>query len=322
METQDPLDPDGLRRGPEQGDGQRDARDGRLPGRARSWCPSTATRPTRSPPWSPTAGSPRSWTSARAFTAWSRRACSPPSQVAGACSGAALASWCWRPPPRPSERRAAPPVVTTSTDLKALVREVGGARVRSRAWRRRSTTLTPSEVKPGQLAALREAALLVRVGLDHEPWLARVAPSPSTTRGSLPGSRHHLDASRGIALLQAETPRVRPRAGAHVHGLGNPHYWLDPENARPITAAILEALAAPRPRRARPAFEANRRRFLARLDAGLARWSRRDGALPRDARGGRARDAGRTSRAASAWWWWRPSSRRRACRPRRPRSRR
>ena len=29
------------------------------------------------------------------------------------------------------------------------------------------------EVKPGALAELRGAALLVRIGLDHEPWLAR-----------------------------------------------------------------------------------------------------------------------------------------------------
>ena len=59
------------------------------------------------------------------------------------------------------------PVVTTSTDLKALVEAVGGAHVRV-------TSLAPAvhephvvEVKPGQLAELKSAALLVRIGLDH-----------------------------------------------------------------------------------------------------------------------------------------------------------
>ena len=51
----------------------------------------------------------------------------------------------------------------------------------------------------------------------------------------LPGGAADLDLSRGIALLDAETPRVRSERGVHVHGFGNPHYWLDPENARPIT---------------------------------------------------------------------------------------
>ena len=163
------------------------------------------------------------------------------------------------------------PVVTTSTDLRALVEAVGGARVRV-------TSLAPAihdphavEVKPGQLVELRAAALLVRVGLDHEPWLARAREAAGNARLA-PGGAGDLDASRGIALLQAETPRVRPERGVHVHGLGNPHYWLDPENARPITVAVLEALARLAPDD-RPGFEANRARFLRDLDAGLARWT-------------------------------------------------
>ena len=57
----------------------------------------------------------------------------------------------------------------------------------------------------------------------------------------------------------------------HVHCYGNPHYWLDPENARPITERIQDALTRLSPAdRAR--FEANRARFLQVLDAGLVRW--------------------------------------------------
>jgi ABC-type Zn uptake system ZnuABC Zn-binding protein ZnuA len=162
------------------------------------------------------------------------------------------------------------PVVTTSTDLKALVEAVGGARVRV-------SSLAPAlhdphsvEVKPGQLAELRDAALLVRIGLDHETWLAgplRVVGEPRL----LPGGAADLDCSRGISLLQAETPRVRSERGVHVHGFGNPHYWLDPENARPITLAIQGALARLSPGDA-ALFEANRARFLQGLDTALPRW--------------------------------------------------
>ena len=59
----------------------------------------------------------------------------------------------------------------------------------------------------------------------------------------------------------------------HVHAFGNPHYWLDPDNARPITASILDALARLDPG-ARPALEQNRARFLADLDARLVGWTR------------------------------------------------
>ena len=59
-----------------------------------------------------------------------------------------------------------------------------------------------------------------------------------------------------------------------MHAYGNPHYWLAPENALPVTAAILAALAQLDPG-GRPEFEANRSRFLARLDAGLREWRSR-----------------------------------------------
>jgi ABC-type Zn uptake system ZnuABC Zn-binding protein ZnuA len=162
------------------------------------------------------------------------------------------------------------PVVTTTTDLKALVDAVGGARVRV-------VSLAPPlhdphsvEVKPGALAELKAAALLVRIGLDHEPWLARPLRAVGEAR-LLPGGPADLDVSRAVALLDAETPRVRPERGVHVHGFGNPHYWLDPENARPITAHIQGALARLAPADA-ALFEANRARFLRELDVGLARW--------------------------------------------------
>ncbi len=162
-------------------------------------------------------------------------------------------------------------VVATSTDLKALVEVVGGARVRV-------VSLAPPihdphqvEVKPSQLAELRSAALLVRIGLDHEPWLARVVQTVNDPRFA-PGGANVVDCSRGITLLQTETPRVKSDRGAHVHAFGNTHYWLDPENARPITGSILDALARLDPAD-RPAFDRNRTRFLALLDARLVRWA-------------------------------------------------
>jgi ABC-type Zn uptake system ZnuABC Zn-binding protein ZnuA len=161
-------------------------------------------------------------------------------------------------------------VVTTSTDLQSLVSAVAGDRVRV-------TSLAPAvhephavEIKPSQLAEVKGADLLVRIGLDHEPWLARVLEIAREPRLA-PGGSGDLDVSRSVHLLQTETPRVRGERGGHVHGFGNPHYWLDPENARAITASIAERLA-----RLDPAdgarFDLNRQRFLAALDARLARW--------------------------------------------------
>jgi ABC-type Zn uptake system ZnuABC Zn-binding protein ZnuA len=161
-------------------------------------------------------------------------------------------------------------IVTTSTDLKSLVEAVGGEKVKVESLAPPLSDPHAVEVKPGQLARMKSAALLVRIGLDHEPWLGRALAAVGDSRFGA-GSANYLDVSRSIELLQSETPRLRADKGVHLHGFGNTHYWLDPVNARPMTAAIFEALA-----RLDSAsggyFEANRRRFAGELDTRIKRW--------------------------------------------------
>ena len=162
---------------------------------------------------------------------------------------------------------AALSIAATSTDLRDLVSAVGGDLVRVESLTDPRQDPHTREIVPRQLALLRESALLVRVGLDHEPWLARAAAAAGTRP-------RDVDVSRAVTLVESDTPRLSADARPHLHAYGNPHYWLDPENARPITALILDALADALPGR-RAALEANRARFLTRLDAGLARWRAR-----------------------------------------------
>jgi substrate-binding protein of zinc uptake complex component A len=158
-------------------------------------------------------------------------------------------------------------VVTTSTDLKALVAAVGGERVAVDSLAPPLHDPHAVEITPGQLARLRSAALLVRIGLDHEPWLARVRAAVNDPRFA-PGGPSDLDLARGIDVLQSATPRVRSERGVHVHGFGNPHCWLDPTNARPMTQAIADALARLASGE-RETFARNRARLVELLGAPL-----------------------------------------------------
>jgi ABC-type Zn uptake system ZnuABC Zn-binding protein ZnuA len=161
-------------------------------------------------------------------------------------------------------------IAATSTDLASLVTAVGGESVHVDSLAPPLHDPHTVTLKPGHLARLKTADLLVRIGLDHEPWLTRALNALPDTR-LRPGTPHDLDLARTVELLATETPRLGMDRRAHVHGYGNPHYWLDPENARPMTAAIAAALTALAPA-GRTSFEANRARFLQRLDAGLTRW--------------------------------------------------
>ena len=168
--------------------------------------------------------------------------------------------------PGPGLPQPAIRVVTTSSDLKSLAEAVGGARVSVETLASPEQDPHAIELKPAQLARVREAELLVRIGLDHEPWLAKLRPGEKT---------RIVDASKSVRLLQTETPRLRVERKAHVHAFGNTHYWLDPQNAAPITAAIAEALSALRPAD-RAAFDANRHAFLKKVDDRMRGW---DGSL-------------------------------------------
>jgi ABC-type Zn uptake system ZnuABC Zn-binding protein ZnuA len=154
-------------------------------------------------------------------------------------------------------------VVTTSADLKSLAEAVGGDRAEVESLAAPEQDPHSVEVKPAQLARLRRAELMVRIGLDHEPWLARLGVPKVPV----------LDASQSVRLLQTETPRLRAERRTHVHGYGNTHYWLDPHNARPITAAILDMLVMLRPAD-KAAFAANRKAFLSRLGEKISEWEK------------------------------------------------
>jgi ABC-type Zn uptake system ZnuABC Zn-binding protein ZnuA len=157
-------------------------------------------------------------------------------------------------------------VAATTTDLRDLVAAVGGDRVRVESLTDPRADPHAREIHPRQLARLHAAQALVRIGLDHEPWLARAL-------AGRPAPPHVVDASRVVPLLGTDTPRLRADDRPHVHAFGNPHYWLDPENARAITGRVLDLLVALAPAE-RAVFEANRARFLAALDRRLEGWHR------------------------------------------------
>jgi zinc/manganese transport system substrate-binding protein len=71
-------------------------------------------------------------------------------------------------------------------------------------------------------------------------------------------------------LLEVPTGQVS-RSEGDIHVLGNPHYWMSPENARIIAANIAEKLSALEPQSA-AMFQANLKRFTDELDAKMAAW--------------------------------------------------
>jgi ABC-type Zn uptake system ZnuABC Zn-binding protein ZnuA len=165
---------------------------------------------------------------------------------------------------------AAVRVVATTSDMAALVAVVGGDLVTVETLVPATTDPEAFEPSPGDLERLRRARLLVRVGLGYDAWLEPLIAKTAGPRLRR-GGDGYLDASVGIPLLEVRGQGVSDDSG-HAHGAANPHYWLDPANARIVTAAVAEALVRELPSERRR-LDANRDRFLAELDARLERWT-------------------------------------------------
>lgn len=166
--------------------------------------------------------------------------------------------------------RAAVNVVATTEDLAALAREVGGDKIKVEAIARGYQDPHFVEAKPSFILKLHAADLLVAVGRELEiGWLPPLVQQSRNARIQ-PGADGYLDASLAARILDLPTGQVT-RAMGDVHPLGNPHYWLDPDNGRRIAQSIASKLSAMSPGDA-AYFAARYADFDRRLRAAEARW--------------------------------------------------
>jgi len=128
-------------------------------------------------------------------------------------------------------------VMTSTQDLAALAREVGGELVNVDSIAMGYQDPHFVEPKPSFLLKLQKADLLVVVGLQLEiGWLPPLITQSRNARIQVGGSGY-LDISQYCQILEIPTGQVT-RAMGDVHPLGNPHYWLDPENGRRIAKEL------------------------------------------------------------------------------------
>jgi zinc/manganese transport system substrate-binding protein len=138
--------------------------------------------------------------------------------------------------------QAAVNVVASTEDLADLTREVGGDKVKVEALGKGYQDPHFVEAKPSFILKLNKADLLVVVGRELEiGWLPPLIDQSRNAR-IRPGAEYYLDASLTARILDIPTGQLT-RAMGDVHPLGNPHYWLDPDNGRRIAKAIEGKLA-------------------------------------------------------------------------------
>ena len=162
-------------------------------------------------------------------------------------------------------------VVATTSDLASLAQAVAGDLAQVETIIPPAADAEAFEPRPSDLARLKGASIVIRVGLGYDHWLDKVLTMHGDAAVNR-GGAGYFDASVGIPLLEVKGSPLAPAArDGHAHGLANPHYWLDPANAETISGGIAEAGIRVAPEMAEKII-ANRDGFLSRLKASLARW--------------------------------------------------
>jgi ABC-type Zn uptake system ZnuABC Zn-binding protein ZnuA len=162
-------------------------------------------------------------------------------------------------------------VVTSTTDLYDIARAVGGSRITATHIGEGYQDPHFIEAKPSFVLQLRRADVWAFVGLDLEAgWMPLLLDGARNSKIKRGGSGY-VDVSRAIPLLDIPRGNV-DRSQGDVHPLGNPHYWLHPENGRRIARLFRQKFTELDPAGA-AAYTQNERNFSARLTAAERSWT-------------------------------------------------
>src|ERR1700730_7280180 len=161
-------------------------------------------------------------------------------------------------------------VITTTEDLASIAREIGGDRVTIESLARGNQDPHFVEAKPSFILKLQKADVLVCVGRELEiGWLPPLIQQSRNAKIQV-GAAGYLDASLAATILEIPNGNIT-RAMGDVHPLGNPHYWMDPENGKRIAKEMAAKFSELHPGDA-PLFQQQLTSFTTRLDAAEQRW--------------------------------------------------
>jgi len=150
-------------------------------------------------------------------------------------------------------------IVVTIPVLKDLTEQVGGPHVRVTSLLSGYENEHTYSPKPSDLVAVRKARLLFEIGIGLEVWVSSLVKNAGSA------SLRVVTTSKGIALLRDRPNREGELQAAEEEEQGNPHIWMDPENATTMMRHITEALIQVDPAHATE-YRSNQASYLRKLD--------------------------------------------------------
>jgi ABC-type Zn uptake system ZnuABC Zn-binding protein ZnuA len=160
-------------------------------------------------------------------------------------------------------------VVVTTPDLASIAREVGGDKIEVTTLGRPTEDPHFVDAKPSFIVKLNKADALIEGGAELESgWLPSLLAGARNAKitADAPG---RIRCNEGISML--EVPDKLDRSKGDLHAAGNPHFVIDPMNARIVAAHLADALGKMDVAN-RALYAANAKKFNDLLEMKLAQW--------------------------------------------------
>lgn len=162
-------------------------------------------------------------------------------------------------------------VVATTPDLASIAAEIGGDRISLTTLAKPTEDPHFVDAKPSLILKLNRADAVIEGGAELETgWLPRLLDQARNAKLAA-GTPGHISAARGVPLK--EIPTSLDRSQGDIHAAGNPHYLMDPLNARIVARNICEAFCA-LDTKSGETYRANLKQFTDALDAKLVEWQK------------------------------------------------
>jgi ABC-type Zn uptake system ZnuABC Zn-binding protein ZnuA len=162
-------------------------------------------------------------------------------------------------------------VVASLPDLAAIAMAIGGEHTDVFSLARPLEDPHFVEAKPSLIVKLSRADALIEGGAELEGgWLPALLDRCRNSRIAS-GAPGRISCSQAVALL--EIPTSLDRSKGDIHADGNPHYLVDPLNAKAVAKLIAEAFCRLDPAHA-AAYQAHLTHFTSGLEVKLSEWTK------------------------------------------------